>query len=310
MAITLLRRQSDTPTVLGQDDSRILRYATGGYDGVTEGYADECGYTTTDSTLRIKSGEIVLNGWQAVIDSSGVDVSLESSATKLYFSIYVEYDLRIAAKPVIAIKSQYDTASYPDIAVGEDLTENPYGIRRMLLYTATGQNNTISDVTRKFELCEVGKIRNATNVTTSINGKAISSIFESDGTTAKKATRASKTTGGYPLLGYGNTSGGVDYTKWAYTNLTNWQSNAGLDRSIIAFVIDVYDTTYGSSPISVKLAGVIPTTADDDCLYHTWHVRQGVFYELYGDGLWRVDDNNSDNDGRLDGTIYFKRLDD
>lgn len=165
MAITLLRRQSETPTVLGQDDSRILRYATGGYDGVTEGYADECGYTTTGSTLHIKSGEIILNGWQAVIDGSGVDVTLGSSATKLYFSIYVEYDLRIAAEPVITIKSQYDTASYPDIAVGEDLTENPYGIRRMLLYTATGQNNTISDVTRKFELCEVGKIKNAVNST-------------------------------------------------------------------------------------------------------------------------------------------------
>lgn len=163
MAITLLRRQSETPTVLGQDDSRILRYATGGYDGVTKGYADECGYEITGSTLHIKSGETILNGWQAVIDSSGVDVTLGSSATKLYFSIYVEYDLRIAAEPVITIKSQYDTASYPDIAVGEDLTENPYGIRRMLLYTATGQNNTISDVTRKFELCEVGKIKNAVN---------------------------------------------------------------------------------------------------------------------------------------------------
>ena len=151
----------------------------------------------------------------------------------------------------------------------------------------------------------------ATNVTGQINGKAITSIFETDGTTVKEATnatRASKTTGGYPLLGYGNTSGAVDYTKWEHTNLTNWQSNAGLDRSIIAFVIDVYDNTDPYDPISLNLAGVIPTIAD--CIYYMWNVRQGVVYEFSDEGVWRVDYNNSDNDGRLDGTIYFKRLDD
>lgn len=50
--------------------------------------------------------------------------------------------------------------------------------------------SNIKDGTTKVKKAETAD--NATNVTTNINGHAISSIFESDGTTAKKATEASR----------------------------------------------------------------------------------------------------------------------
>lgn len=186
MAITLLRRQSDVPTVQGQDDSRMMRYAVV-HDGVTRGYQSECGYRTSGSTFTVLSGEIIVDGWQAIIDSLGCAVQAISSSTKMYYIVYVEYDLRISDQQSVTIKSTYTSGAFPEITPGDDLTENPNGLRRFALYRFTIQNGTISGVERLFSYCEVGDSK---NVTTSINGKAISDIFESNGTTAKKATHA------------------------------------------------------------------------------------------------------------------------
>lgn len=188
MAITLLRRQSDVPTVQGQDDSRMMRYAVV-HDGVTRGYQSECGYRTSGSTFTVLSGEIIVDGWQAIIDSLGCAVQAISSSTKMYYIVYVEYDLRVSDQQSVTIKSTYTSGAFPEITPGDDLTENPNGLRRFALYRFTIQNGTISGVERLFSYCEVGDSK---NVTTSINGKAITSIFESNGTTAKKATTIGK----------------------------------------------------------------------------------------------------------------------
>lgn len=189
MAITLLRRQSDVPTVQGQDDSRMMRYAVV-HDGVTRGYQSECGYSTSGSTFTVLGGEIIVDGWQAIIDSLGCAVQAISSSTKMYYIVYVEYDLRIPDQQSVTIKSTYASGTFPVITPGDDLTENPNGLRRLALYRFTIQNGVISGVERLFSYCEVGDSK---NVTTSINGKAITSIFESDGMTAKKATHAEMT---------------------------------------------------------------------------------------------------------------------
>lgn len=186
MAITLLRRQSDVPTVQGQDDSRMMRYAVV-HDGVTRGYQSECGYRISGSTFTVLGGEIIVDGWQAIIDSLGCAVQAISSSTKMYYIVYVEYDLRTPDQQSVTIKSTYTSGTFPEITPGDDLTENPNGLRRFALYRFTIQNGTISDVERLFSYCEVGDSK---NVTTSINGKAITSIFENDGTTVKRATTA------------------------------------------------------------------------------------------------------------------------
>lgn len=196
MAITLLRRQSDVPTVQGQDDSRMMRYAVV-HDGVTRGYQSECGYSISGSTFTVLGGEVIVDGWQAIIDSLGCAVQAISSSTKMYYIVYVEYDLRISDQQSVTIKSTYASGAFPEITPGDDLTENPNGLRRFALYRFTIQNGTISGVERLFSYCEVGDSK---NVTTSINGKAITSIFETDGTTAKKATHASADANGNPLL--------------------------------------------------------------------------------------------------------------
>ena len=188
MAITLLRRQSDVPTVQGQDDSRMMRYAVA-HDGVTRGYQSECGYRISGSTFTVLGGEIIVNGWQAIIDSLGCAVQAISSSTKMYYIVYVEYDLRTPDQQSVTIKSTYTSGAFPEITPGDDLTENPNGLRRLALYRFTIQNGVISGVERLFSYCEVGDSK---NVTVSINGKAITSIFESDGTTVKRASNAAK----------------------------------------------------------------------------------------------------------------------
>lgn len=193
MAISLLRRQSDTPTVQGSDDSRILRYAVGGYNGVTKGYANECGYEVFGSQFKIKSGEIIVDGWQAIIDSTGVTIQTNSSSTKLFYTIYIEYDLRDAENQKVEIKSSYDTESYPTIQSGDDLTQSPSGLKRMTLYNFTAQNNTILSVAKLVPDCLLGRTKNAENVSTYINNVPISSIFSSDGKTVKNANNSINT---------------------------------------------------------------------------------------------------------------------
>ena len=58
----LIRANSETPNVANNDDFRLLRYATGGYDGVVKNYGNECSYTVGGSNFKINSGVIVYQG--------------------------------------------------------------------------------------------------------------------------------------------------------------------------------------------------------------------------------------------------------
>ena len=58
-------------------------------------------------------------------------------------------------------------------------------------------------------------VKNATNVTTNINGKAISSIFESNGTTVKNATNATNATFKKTFTSYS------DFYSWYNNNMNN-----------------------------------------------------------------------------------------
>lgn len=135
MGLVLIRRPSDTPTVDGFDDARMMHYAVGGRRGITKGYANECSLSASGNTLTVGAGEIVVDGWQTVVDAAGAAVSVGGVPTGAYISVYAEFNMTAAENPIISIKTAYDTNTYPVISDGDDLISNPRGVARLVLWT-------------------------------------------------------------------------------------------------------------------------------------------------------------------------------
>lgn len=179
MAGNLTRKPSVTPNISNFDDARMFRYALGGYNGVTEKYKNECSYTVDGSTFKINSGEIVIDGWQYGIDASGESITVDNIAGTQYYSVYLEIDLSIIDDQKGTIESTYDTASYPTITKGDDLTELQTGIARLELYRFEASGGVISNVVQRFSLIEVGNVLHAENADLATN--ATNAANDSDG---------------------------------------------------------------------------------------------------------------------------------
>ena len=124
MGLRLIRQSSDTPNVSNTDDVRMVRYAYGGADGVVKNYGTELAPTINGNTLKIGSGCVVLHGWEVVVDANGYDVAVDNIDVLRYYSVYLEINL---ATESFAIKTLYDTAGYPEVETGEDLTAQTTG---------------------------------------------------------------------------------------------------------------------------------------------------------------------------------------
>lgn len=148
MGVRLIRQNSNTPTVTNIDDARMVRYAYGGYDGYVKNRGTECGYSVNGVNFRITSGVLSLQGWESEVDSNGWSTTVDSIAQKRYFSVYYEVN---GAAGTAEIKSIYDTAGYPTIDPGDDLTRTTNGTARLLLYTFTSTNGIIADVAKKVD---------------------------------------------------------------------------------------------------------------------------------------------------------------
>jgi hypothetical protein len=146
MGVRFIREPSETPNVVNQDDFRLFRYAVGGYNGYIKGRGTEFGYVVNGTVFKITSGVGILHGVDFEVDTNGWELDVGNSPTKRYFSIYVEVNL---ATNIIDIKSVYDTAGFPTVSAGDDLTALSTGTARMLLYQLTAQNGVISDISRK-----------------------------------------------------------------------------------------------------------------------------------------------------------------
>lgn len=144
MGLRLIRQKSDTPNVQNTDDARMVRYAYGGYDGVVKNKGTECSYTTSGTTFKIKSGVLVLQGWETEIDGNGWEMSIDSLAK--YYAVYLEVNL---ATNTAAIKSAYATGAVPSIESGDNLTTTINGTARMILYTFKTSGGIISEVEKK-----------------------------------------------------------------------------------------------------------------------------------------------------------------
>ena len=132
MSINLIRKNSDTPNIRNIDDARIMRYATYGKSGIIKDYGEEVALSQGASNiLHIGTGEIVHQGWQVEIASSGEDITLDNRDSVEYYTIYLEINLLIASNQTARILSMKANNTYPIIDPGDDLTQTPTGTSRV-----------------------------------------------------------------------------------------------------------------------------------------------------------------------------------
>ena len=147
MSVRLLRESSGTPNITNRDDTRMIRYAYGGMNGVIKNFGDELSHSTSGSKFILNSGMIVLQGWEVEVASWELDLSTVTGTQ--YHLVYLE--VNVAAETAV-IKSTYLTGSVPSVDLGNDLTQYPQGTARFPLYSFKISSKTISSVEKKFSL--------------------------------------------------------------------------------------------------------------------------------------------------------------
>ena len=145
MAIEMVRVPSDTPNISNIDDFVGLRYSYGNQNGFVAGKGTECSYSINGSIFRINSGRLVLQGIECDIDANGVELQIDDVSTTRYFIVFLQVNLALNEAKVFA---QYDTAVYPAVEIGEDLTQNTSGVARLPLYRFMATNGEISSVVK------------------------------------------------------------------------------------------------------------------------------------------------------------------
>ena len=145
MAIKMVREPSETPNINNIDDIIPMRYAYGNQNGYVIGKGTEISNTVNGLNFTVNSGRLVLQGVECDIDASGVTITIDNIATKRYYTIYLEVNLGLNTA---TIKDEYDTATYPTIDAGDDLTENTTGVARLPLYRFTATSGIIGEVNK------------------------------------------------------------------------------------------------------------------------------------------------------------------
>lgn len=148
MAIKMVREPSDTPNINNIDDIVPMRYAYGGQNGFVIGKGNEISNSVSGLNFTVSSGRLVLQGVECDIDATGVTITIDNIATKRYYTVYLEVNLGLNTA---TIKSKYDTATYPSIDAGDDLTENTTGVARLPLYQFTATSGIIGEINKVVE---------------------------------------------------------------------------------------------------------------------------------------------------------------
>ncbi len=157
MSVRLIRENSDTPNITNRDDARMIRYAYGGQNGFVKGRGTELSHTVNGNVFTINSGVINLQGWEVEIDSNGWSTTLSvSDAARKYCAVYCEVNLSLGGSAKIDLMTALN--SYPDVPEGDDLTENPGGTARLVLYQFIAQSGNISDVNKIVNMMLYGAV--------------------------------------------------------------------------------------------------------------------------------------------------------
>lgn len=154
MAIKMVREPSETPNINNIDDIVPMRYAYGNQNGYVIGKGNEISNTVNGLNFTVNSGRLVLQGVECDIDAVGVTITIDNIATTRYYVVYLQVNL---GTNTVSILSTYDTATYPTIDAGDDLTENTTGVARLPLYRFTATSGIISDVNKVVESVKYAK---------------------------------------------------------------------------------------------------------------------------------------------------------
>lgn len=147
MSIRLIRESSETPNITNRDDARMVRYAYSGMNGVVKSFGNELAYNASGGKFTVGTGRIVLQGWEVDIEGSGWEINLSSVSSMQSYVIYLELSL---GTETAEIKASYLTGStFPEIDLGDDLTQYPDGTARLPLYRFTiSSSGTFSSVSK------------------------------------------------------------------------------------------------------------------------------------------------------------------
>lgn len=143
MAISMVRKPSETPNITNIDDIIPFRYAYGNQNGYVIGRGAEVSHTVNGNQFTVNSGRLVIQGVESDIDANGITLTIDSVSETRYYAVYHEINL---ATNTSNIKVEFDTATYPNITEGDDLTANSSGIARLVLYKFIAQSGVISGV--------------------------------------------------------------------------------------------------------------------------------------------------------------------
>ena len=148
MAIKMVREPSETPNINNIDDIVPMRYAYGNQNGYVIGKGTEISNTVNGLNFTVNSGRLVLQGVECDIDAVGVTITIDNIATKRYYVVYLQVNLGLNSAQIL---STYDTATYPTIDAGDDLTENTTGVARLPLYRFTATSGIIGEINKVVE---------------------------------------------------------------------------------------------------------------------------------------------------------------
>lgn len=145
MAISMVRKPSETPNITNIDDIIPFRYAYGNQSGYVISRGAEVSHTVNGNQFTVNSGRLVIQGVESDIDANGITLTIDSVSETRYYAVYHEINL---ATNTSNVKVEFDTATYPNITQGDDLTANSSGIARLVLYNFIAQNGVISGVNK------------------------------------------------------------------------------------------------------------------------------------------------------------------
>ena len=134
-------------------DEINFRYAFNGIDGIIKGYGNELNHIVVGNNFNIGNGMGVVDGAAFEITGSGFSYNAPISSALQSIFIYIEIDKRQIGNESANIIG-YTTPQ--NIPANEDLTINPNGFARRLLYTFSVQNGIITNVRKYFRTIERG----------------------------------------------------------------------------------------------------------------------------------------------------------
>ena len=225
MAIKMVREPSETPNINNIDDIVPMRYAYGNQNGYVIGKGTEISNTVNGLNFTINSGRLVLQGVECDIDASGVTITIDNIATKRYYVVYLQVNLGLNTAQIL---SSYDTATYPSIDAGDDLTENTTGIARLPLYRFIATSGVISEVNKVVESIKY------VNETFIKNVKVNNAAQADNATTSSNTIKVNNVEITQPLRQYQLI---LDTTTISLNGTANFENNLALGDTI-EFIID------------------------------------------------------------------------